>query len=158
VNPEIYTPAPITPAAVYGAQPASVVLPQQPMQVAYAPGPNGLTAVYVPAQTVTIAPAVQQPTPAPPAAGPAVHPLLVNAFLGAGTFALAALGLHLLAATIEALAHLMMTLVILAAILCAAPVVLQLLRGNGGGHGTAPQTVIHARRVVIRRLVNKGGR
>lgn len=150
MDPVVYTPQPITPATV---QPAPVVLTGQPLTVAYIAGPDGrMVAAYVP-----VVPAPESPAAVAPVRS-AVSPLLINAFLGAGTFALTALGLHLLASFIEALAHLVQTLVILAAIVCGAPVAVQLLRTfAGGGRQSAHQTVIHARKVRIGRLVNKGG-
>jgi hypothetical protein len=166
--PATYTPTPL-PAA---EQPPALLLPSQPMTVGYVPAPDGsgrMIATYVPVGAVTPAPPsiLAAPAPAPvtviQAATPAFRfsPLAANAFLGAGAFALTCLGLHLLAAVIEALAQLMTALVWLAAVLCGAPLALNLARalfstGHGRATGPAPQTVIHARKVRIGRLINKG--
>ena len=117
----------------------------------------GALATYIPVPPPAT-PVDGQPAAPAQALRSTVSPLLINAFLAAGAFALTALGLHLLATFIEALAHLLQTLVILAAIPCGTPVLLQLLRAfEGRGRRAAPQTVIHARRVRIGRLINKGG-
>lgn len=151
MEPVVYTPQPLAPTHL---QAAPVVLPSQQMTVAYVPAGDGrMVAAYVPAPTVQ--PVVIAPAQQPAARAAVVHPLAVNAFLASGSFALAALGLHLLAAFVEALAHLLQALVLLAAIVCAAPVALQLLRAQGG-QGGGSQTVIHARKVRIRRMVVKG--
>lgn len=154
MEPAVYTPQPLAPTH---PQTAPGVLPAQQMTIAYLPTSDGqMVATYVAApavQSVVIAAAQQPATRAAVA-----HPLAVNVFLGAGSFALAALGLHLLAAFVEALAHLVQTLVLLAAIVCGAPVALQLLRAQSGGHAGGTQTVIHARKVRIRRMIVKGGR
>ncbi len=148
VEPTIHTPQHLAPAPVHAAPVVPVVLPQHPMTVAYLPGTDGrMVAAYVPV-----------PAPAPPADQPgprtaAVSPLLINAVLGSGAFALTSLGLYLLDQFIEALAHLVYALVILAAIVCGAPVALQLLRALTGG---SSQTVINAKRVKVGRIINRG--
>jgi hypothetical protein len=162
--PATYTPTPLPVAE----QPPALLLPSHPMTVGYIPGPDGrMVATYVPVGAVTPAPpsALTQPAPTPVTVvqAPAVRisPLAVNAVLGAGAFALACLGLHWLAAVIESLTHLMTALVWLAAILCGAPLALNLARallspGSGRSSAPAPQTVINARKVRIGRLINKG--
>jgi hypothetical protein len=146
-EPTVYRPQPLPTAPAPTPQAAAVVLPAQPMTVAYVPTERGMVAAYVPAP----APAEQPPARTAPLA----HPLLVNALLGAGVFALTSLGLYLLGSFIEALAHLVESLVILAAIVCGAPVAVQLLRALGGGSGESHQTVINARRVKVGRIVNR---
>jgi hypothetical protein len=158
--PATYIPTPLPVAE----QPPALLLPSHPMTVGYIPGPDGrMVATYVPVGAVT--PAAPAPVTVIQAAAPAARfsfsPLAANAFLGAGAFALTCLGLHLLAAVIAALAQLMTALVWLAAILCGAPLALNLARallspGSGRATGPAPQTVIHARKVRIGRLINKG--
>ena len=152
-EPTVYVPQPVaqtpTVAAVPTVQAAPVVLPAQPLTVAYIPGPDGVqVAAYVPAPQP-----VEQPQQRP---APAVSPLLVNAVLGAGAFALTSLGLYLLGQFIEALVHLIHALVILAAVVCGAPVALQFLRALTGGSSQGG-TVINARKVRIGRVVNRGG-
>lgn len=147
VEPTLYTPQHLapTPAPVV-VQAAPVVLPPQPLTVAYMPGPQGqMMAAYIPAQPV------EQPVERPALA---VHPLLVNAALGAVTFAGIGVGLHFLAEFITALVHLMWALVVLAAVICGAPVALQLLRGTSS---SGPTQTIHARKVVVRRWTQNGG-
>jgi len=147
-EPTIYRPQPLPAAAEPTLQAAPVLLPSQPLTVAYVPGPDGrMLAAYVPAPQ----PAEQ----APVRTAPVVHSLLVNTLLGAGAFAMASLGLYLLGSFIEALAHLVESLVILAAIVCGAPVAVQLLRALGGGSGETHQTVINARRVKVGRIINR---
>ena len=151
-EPTVYTPQHLAPAPVQTPAPvvvqaAPVVLPQQPLTVAYVPGPQGqMMAAYVPA------PVVEQPRDRP---GPAAHPLLVNAALGAAAFAGIGIGLHFLAEFITALVHLLWALVVLAGIVCGAPVALQLVRALGGGNRQT-QT-INARKVIVRRWTQGGG-
>ena len=163
MEPVVYRPQPIAPTA---AQPGPGVLPAAPMTVAYIPGPDGrMVATYVPLhalsthqQTATAAPVTDIP-PAQPIRG-MVSPLMVNVLLSSGSFALVSLGVHWLLAD---LVQLMRLALVLAAIVCGAPVAWRLLQlllaltGHGKPAAAAPQTTINAKRVKIGKIVNKGG-
>lgn len=86
---------------------------------------------------------------------PAVHPWLANLLVGALALGAVAFALHLLIGFMAALAHLVMTLAVLVAVLVGAFLALQLLTGSSRGTGRTGTTV-NIKKAVFKRNTFRG--
>lgn len=147
-QPAVYQPQPLAPAQSYPVAPAPQGLPG----VYTITAPDGsVHHVYGPPAGAPI-PLQNSPLPAAETRRSLVHPLLANLAVGAAALAGIAFGLHLLVGFITALAHLVATLVTLAAVLIGGWVLLRILAAAGtGGSNAKPGTTVNIKKAVFKR-------
>lgn len=137
--PVVYQPQPILPAQQYAAPAMPMTMALADAQLVYIPGPGGqMIAAYAPA-------------PAPIAQGGGVHPVMLNAALAGVAVAGIGVGVYCLAAALEALARLLMSLAAIGAVgVCAVAVAKSGGSSRQSGSGTTINVTGKKARVTIK--------